>query len=201
MYKYKDLTRLTRIGIGALFIYMALNTLAEGGDFYVNVLLGRPVYQAIVGPIGLLTIANFVALVVASILVCCWIYRANANAHTIDRGLTITPGWAVGWYFVPVVNLWKPFQGMKKTWLASKVGSNLGAGEATNLLNWWWGLWLLSSFTGNLAPQLSSSAPQLSAEIGLVDCIATIPLTLILTRIMTQIRNAHRVARHTEIFA
>src|SRR5947209_8456564 len=37
-----------------------------------------------------------------------WIYRANHNVRALGaRELRYTPGWAVGWFFVPILNLWK----------------------------------------------------------------------------------------------
>ena len=115
--------------------------------------------------------------------------------------LTITPGWAVGWYFVPIANLWKPFQAMKEIWLGSHYGANWEGGSATDLLNWWWGLYILDSMLGNASWRLTDRAPQLSAELGLADGIITIPLSLILIRIMRQITEAQDVTRHAEVFA
>ncbi len=35
-----------------------------------------------------------------------WVYRANANAHALGfADLKFPPGWAVGWWFVPIANL------------------------------------------------------------------------------------------------
>ena len=49
-----------------------------------------------------------------------WIHRANRNARGLGaEGMTFTPGWSVGWYFIPIANLWKPFQAMKEIWQAS----------------------------------------------------------------------------------
>lgn len=46
-----------------------------------------------------------------------WVYRANRTAHSLgSRGMKYTPGWAVGWYFVPLMNLFKPYMVMKEIW-------------------------------------------------------------------------------------
>lgn len=49
-----------------------------------------------------------------------WLYRAYAHLQQrhID-GLAHSPRWAVGWYFIPVMNLFKPFSVMKEVVLAS----------------------------------------------------------------------------------
>ena len=42
-----------------------------------------------------------------------WIRRANINADALVRSrMEFTPGWAVGWFFVPFANLFKPYQVM-----------------------------------------------------------------------------------------
>src|SRR6185503_6280418 len=42
-----------------------------------------------------------------------WIYRAHQNLPELGvRHLNFTPGWAVGCLFVPIVNLWAPYQAM-----------------------------------------------------------------------------------------
>ena len=48
---------------------------------------------------------------------------------------------------------------------------------------------------------IALSLLRLAAELGLADGIITIPLTLILIRLMTQIRQAQDATRHGEVFA
>jgi hypothetical protein len=178
---------------------MILNAVAATGSFYNEVVAGRT--PGVLNLTAYLTLANLLALLVTSIVVLCWIYRASVNAHAAAPGLTITPGWAVGWYFVPIANLWKPFQAMKEIWLGSHFGANWEAGYTSDLLNWWWGLYILDSFIGNASWRLTATSPQLAAELGLVDGVITIPLSLILIWIMRQIREAQDVTRHAEVFA
>ncbi|HSG66518.1 MAG TPA: DUF4328 domain-containing protein, partial [Gammaproteobacteria bacterium] len=62
--------------------------------------------------VGIFQIAIFI---VGGILMLMWIHRANYNARQLGAaGLRFTPGWAVGWYFIPILNLWKPYQAMKE---------------------------------------------------------------------------------------
>ena len=37
---------------------------------------------------------------------------------------SFTPGWSVGWFFVPIMNPWKPFQAMREIWQASAEPGN-----------------------------------------------------------------------------
>lgn len=72
-----------------------------------------------------------------------WTYRMNSNIHVLGANhLRFTPGWAVGWYFVPVANLWKPYQVMRELWLASSNPADWQADRAGKLVGWWWAGWL-----------------------------------------------------------
>lgn len=97
----------------------------------------------------------FTAMVAALIAVSCWIYRINANAHTFAEGLSITPGWNVGWFFVPIANLWRPFEGIKETWQASHDPADWPMVPVPVLLRLWWGCWLAGNILSNLSFQLS----------------------------------------------
>ncbi|HLQ96944.1 MAG TPA: DUF4328 domain-containing protein [Pseudogracilibacillus sp.] len=49
-----------------------------------------------------------------------WLYRAYAHLQQSSvEGLAHSPRWAIGWYFIPVMNLFKPFSVMKELVLAS----------------------------------------------------------------------------------
>jgi hypothetical protein len=88
-----------------------------------------------------------------------WIHRAANNARSFGAtGFKITPGWAVGWYFVPIAQLWKPYQAMSEIWRASRNPrgwQNDGAGE---FLGWWWAIWIVSTVLGKIAYRLTVDA-------------------------------------------
>jgi hypothetical protein len=88
-----------------------------------------------------------------------WIVRSAKNAWLIARRvhdstpgrrafrtmtlLDDTPGWAVGWYFVPIANFWKPYVAMRDIVRAS----TLRVGLTNWLLPCWWTLWILAQFS------------------------------------------------------
>ncbi|MCZ6545888.1 MAG: DUF4328 domain-containing protein [Chloroflexi bacterium] len=56
--------------------------------------------------IGLLQLVLFVVTVV---IFGRWIVRANKSVRALGAdGFRITPGWAVGYFFIPIYNLWRP---------------------------------------------------------------------------------------------
>ncbi len=91
---------------------------------------------------GIFAIVVFIG---TSIVVLLWIHRANSNARALGAtGMTFTPGWAVGWYFVPIAWWWKPYQAMRETWCASADPANWRRQRVPPILGWWWALWIVS---------------------------------------------------------
>jgi hypothetical protein len=50
---------------------------------------------------------------VALVFECMWQFRAATAARTLLRPARRTPGWGVGFRFIPVVNLWMPYQAIR----------------------------------------------------------------------------------------
>jgi hypothetical protein len=84
-----------------------------------------------------------------------WFYRAHRNLHSFGvQGLRYSPGWAVGGFFVPILNLVRPYQVMKEVWWGSDPEPPGGNRRGGALLVWWWGSYLLMNFTSMIAVQL-----------------------------------------------
>ena len=75
--------------------------------------------------------ANTAVTLITVVFFAMWIYRAAANVVAANVvGFDFTPGWAVGWYFVPFANLVQPFLAMRQIWNASHSGgSDLDRGD------------------------------------------------------------------------
>ena len=70
-----------------------------------------------VGCEALVYLVVFLATVVVWAM---FVHRSCANAHALGAvGMEFTPGWAVGWYFVPFANLFKPGQVMQEIYRAT----------------------------------------------------------------------------------
>lgn len=103
--------------------------------------------------VSFVVIGVFLLTVVAFLL---WRHRVQTNlvGPLQVRGVDGTPGWAVGWWFVPFANLVKPKQLMDEAWLASDPDapphSVAWRGRAPGLLSWWWAAWISSSVIARL---------------------------------------------------
>lgn len=114
-----------------------------------------------------LGIAAFIVIIGTIVMFGMWIHRMDSNIHALGaRDLRFTPGWAVGWYFVPIANLWKPYQAMSEIWRASRNPAGWQAESGGGLLRWWWFWWLASTFVDNIAMRMAWRAEALEELIG-----------------------------------
>ena len=152
--------------------------------------------------IGYLTVLFNLVVVV---IVCFWIYRASANAHSLRKGLQTPPPWAVGWYFIPFANLFKPFGAMREIWRVSLRRE----GEVTpydGVLSGWWTFWILSGITGNIALRLNMGSTTAEgfvagAWIGIISSMLSIGSTWLLRSIVQRISAGQAEAQALKIEA
>lgn len=64
----------------------------------------------------------------------------------------ITPGWAVGYYFLPIVNWFRPYQGMKEIWQYSFNFTRKGA-----IVIGWWLCWVIGNITSYVVLQMEAA--------------------------------------------
>ncbi|MEW6363943.1 MAG: DUF4328 domain-containing protein [Acidobacteriota bacterium] len=100
-------------------------------------------------------------LVLALAVFLAWLHRARRNLSVLGaKGLLFSPGWAVGWWFVPLGNLYQPFKIMTETWKASSPSLDESRAESwqhvsvPRILTAWWLLFILACVAGNLADGL-----------------------------------------------
>lgn len=124
-----------------------------------------------------------------------WIYRAAWNLrHLGAKRLEYTPGWAVGWYFVPFANLVMPLRAMREIWLASHEPTRW-RDASVGTLTIWWTLWLATNIGGNINIRLALGADTLeqmitSEKVGIALCVFSIPLSLVFMGIVRRVSDA-----------
>lgn len=82
-----------------------------------------------------------------------WIYRSTANANALyPTNAQITAGWAVGWFFVPIAHLFKPYQALSQTYRKSHRMA-----ETDPMARWFaifWAAWIISSIVDQIANRM-----------------------------------------------
>ena len=141
-----------------LFSFMQYQLLTQ--DAYTS----REANANEVRQIAIVTVELLVYLC-ASILFLVWVYRVNVNVRVMGAvGLRISPGWSVGFFFIPIFNLWKPYQAMNEVWWASKNPNDWEQkkNQESSVVGRWWFFWLITLFGDNASNQLWKKATELS---------------------------------------
>ena len=101
-------------------------------------------------------IASFIAILV-------WVYHSHRNLPALQaRKLEFSPGWAVGWFFIPIMNLFKPYQAILEIWNQSQPGQLFTAAGAAvpaksgSLVLTWWLLRVVGGIAGRASDKFGS---------------------------------------------
>lgn len=144
---------------------------------------------------GIIGVVYLVVFVISGFLILRWIHRANYNARQLGaENMEFTPGWSIGYYFIPILTLWKPYQAMKEIWKASKNPSNWNSQSVSRLLPIWWSIWIISNILKWAIFRLSMRAEELNELINLniitqVSNTLDIALALVLLAMVSNIHN------------
>jgi hypothetical protein len=193
--KLQSRTRLVVLAIWAVIALEIVTVFGQLAEFagMVDLATGEDGLTLL---IALSYMAYAVAMIVCIVLVCMWIHRAHSNLHEagID-GLEFTPGWAVGWYFIPFANLVKPYGAMRELWNASHGETRNFDAPAPSLINWWWAAWIIGNIVSNISAQLALRDPSFistGALIGAVGSLLSLAAALMLLQIVQGIGAAQR---------
>lgn len=211
---FRDPRTITKILVVVLWVALGLDVVAVVSGVFEYQLLQQIQSGAISGSdltdaataddtrqriIGLGQIALYIVAIIAFSR---WVYVLNCNKKPLGAsGLAFTPGWAVGWFYVPIVNLWKPYQAMKELWLVSANPLHWQEQERSGLLPWWWFLWILSNVLGQISFRLGLNANDISAIVAsnitdvFADCssVAIEIVVIVMASTIARMQLAHRI--------
>jgi len=154
---YRPLGWKTTVSIVGVAATVVLSFLQTGASLANPDLLKHP--EENLGPIlalGLLGLVTSVVAIGTYVFFLLWMHQAAKNVRAFGQvGLEYTPGWCVGWWFIPVASLWKPFTAMREIWKASDPDT-VGPGAASHwmaapvpaTMGVWWGIYILNGFVG-----------------------------------------------------
>lgn len=106
---------------------------------------------------GLLSVTGFILFLATFVVFLMWLHRTSSNARTLATGpMRFTPGWSVGWFFVPIMNFWRPLQVMKELWRVSQEGTKYP--RPTGVVVVWWLLWLAAGILSRIGGRMMLQA-------------------------------------------
>ncbi|WP_057939030.1 DUF4328 domain-containing protein [Algoriphagus resistens] len=131
----------------------------------------------------IIVIGYYMFRIVGGITFVLWFRRAYFNLHQKLKTLEFGEGWAAGSWFVPFVNLVRPYKIMKELFTESsfwlKMKGVEGSKSQEQLILPWWILWILTTVLGRIVDKLPSETvdelielTQFAIGAGIVETIA-----------------------------
>lgn len=150
--------------LGAIAITQMVVFILYPTDIFSLISLGVPFLILTYAYKGL-NILYFLFLIVSAVLFILWFRRAYFNLG-LRTQLTDSDRWAAGAWFVPILNLFRPYQMMREMYLCTgriftKHLGSVPAGFTMKHLGWWWGFWI----SGNIASLISTRIAKNATDI------------------------------------
>jgi hypothetical protein len=105
--------------------------------------------------VATLAVVNLLLLLVTGIVWFVWQARTSKNVRALGAEFMEFGPHAWGWFFCPILNLWRPLQVLRELWRVAnpnaKSASGWAAEPAPPVFSIWWGTWII----GGIAAQIS----------------------------------------------
>jgi hypothetical protein len=174
--------------LSSYFEYELLHTIANGGEISDQDVNDNDTRETIIGFIYL------IVYLTSTVTFIMWFRRAYFNLHMRVNHLTFSEGWAAGSWFVPIINLFRPYQIMKELYgetkeILVKKGIVVPSNFTTNILGLWWTLWIINNIFGNIVFRYSKNATTIehlinSSIASMVSDFIGIPLSLLAIKVI-----------------
>jgi hypothetical protein len=125
-----------------------------------------------------------------------WLYRAYKNIQGFGaKDLKYSPVWAVIYYFIPILCLFRPVNVISEIWRASVDPMTWRQQKASSIIGIWWGVWLFYSLLMQISLEFVSETNDLKTWrwTGLLDLVSDL-LAIVLVWLTLQIVN--RIYEH-----
>jgi hypothetical protein len=85
-----------------------------------------------------------------------FVAQANRNVRSLGAYVEYSPASMVWWYFVPIANLWKPYDAIKQVWTAT-LAHHPDEFVHMDALRGWWAGWVVSSVIDRISSKMGES--------------------------------------------
>jgi len=206
---FQSLHLLTTLVICTIAVQLVIHPIVVAVDFLAmflfptwNDMSADPVRGELVVGLVLLALGllSAVAFITAVVLVCMWMYRAAANIRALGATATISPGWAAGWWFVPIANLAMPYFALKEIYAGSHGASDASHknNAAPGMLKLYWACWLIGNVTSTIETRLVMNPDPdvvlMASYVGVASLVLSVTSGLLLIRFVRQVRDAQQAA-------
>lgn len=144
---------------------------------------------------------RFFVTIPSAIVFMLWFCTAYTNLRQLGiEGQTYSPGWAIGYFFIPFLNLVRPYEIAQEIWKGSDPTPQHPEDDQewkrrprAGVILAWWLLWLLSNVVNNIQIRVFEASSHRSAEIdvgftlGIIAHLLSFVAGLLLIRIIGEI--------------
>lgn len=178
-----------RMAIVMIWIVLALEILSLVSEFFAYDTVGTVSEELSMSDlrqaaIGLL---HFIAYVISAITFIQWFRRAYYNLHMVPySNVKYSEGWAAGCWFVPIMNLFRPYEIM--TEMYGKTQRLLSDNRPTSQVGWWWAFWIIANVLGSISTQITFRDGDAGAAsiFSMLSSLATIPAAILVVQVIRQ---------------
>jgi|SRR6185312_16663627 len=191
---YRSIGNLTDWLVRFSVVMIIISIISTAAEFYVT--LSGAIDESQFTIADIIGTISFVISIPIIIIVLVWFYRATKNIYSFGAKYVNSPGMAVVWWFIPIMNLWKPHEVAQQIWRASNPEIKLTEGTewrkvpSSTIIKIWWVLGLVSIFgvivvdhvASDLISQYNTIDPEQAEEARLMSLyvnLVTIPFVVI----------------------
>ena len=161
-----------KYAIVMIWIVMGLKLITIVSDFFQYRLLisaqNGEIYSAEMANANdlrqqVIVILFVISYIISSVTFIMWFRRAYFNLHQKTGYLDYSEGWASGAWFVPIVNLYRPYKIMRELYvetkeLLTKKLISFDQELSLTFVGIWWTLWIIATVFGQVISQLARRA-------------------------------------------
>lgn len=189
MTSYRPGRTIVYVVCALLAVEVAAQCVLTLGECLEAFVLGHPVddpSEDFSSPVALATAATLAlgglgqvgSLLLCAVAFCFWFYRAARNAEHFarDEHVELGAGWAIGGFFVPFLNLVRPFQ------MARQIERLSGASGESSVIGFWWGAFVANNILGNIEFRVDDI--DVLAVLSLLSAVTTVVAAAFCARMM-----------------
>lgn len=172
----------------AYYKYNLLKSYLNGSEISDSAAGFSDLFEQITG------LAYLVAFIISAVFFIQWFRRAYYNLHQKLEPLSYSEGWAAGSWFVPILNLFRPYRIMKEMYTETqhfllRRGIDFKESLSARTVGIWWTLWIISSILGQVVFRLSLKEVYIediitSTFLAMISNIVNIPLAFAAVKVI-----------------
>ena len=150
--------------------------------------------------IGLFQLGRFLLSLTTAITFFVWLYRANANVRALGADdMMGSPGLGIGWFFIPLANLFMPYMIVRDVWRASGRPRDWQGESAPVTILLWWTSWVAGGILAAISFRIElehgfKMTPE-ALWLGFICDLLWIPAAMLLASIIRSVQDRQAHAR------